>query len=175
MKLFLPASSFFIDAFQSFGKTQRDHHPAIENAMTRRNIFRFLLGLAGTQFVHSSPGGQASGVSGSTGIPIVPIKTPIALPELDIPAWLRRWQQAPMVPIIESADPLERTLIAHQFANASLSIRYANSSDGSQTPRSITPILLFEKDHYPDSTYLLAWCHSRKAPRIFKTAHISLE
>jgi len=80
-----------------------------------------------------------------------------------------------MVPIIESADPLERTLIAHQFANASLTIRYANSSDGSHTPRSVTPILLFEKDHYPDSTYLLAWCHSRNAPRVFKTTHISLE
>ena len=80
-----------------------------------------------------------------------------------------------MISVIESADPLERTLIAHQFANTSLTIHYANSSDGSRTPRSITPILLFEKDDYPDSTYLLAWCHSRKAPRVFKTAHITLE
>jgi predicted DNA-binding transcriptional regulator YafY len=79
-----------------------------------------------------------------------------------------------MIPVIESADPLERTLIAHQFANASLTILYANSSDGSHTPRSVTPILLFEKDDYPDSTYLLAWCHSRKAPRVFRTSHISL-
>jgi predicted DNA-binding transcriptional regulator YafY len=142
--------------------------------MTRRNIFRYFLGLAGTQFVDVSRGVPVSQPSGPTGIPPVPIKIPQTLPDAEIPAWLRQWHQAPMVPIIESIDSLERTLIAHQFANASLTIRYANSSDGSHTPRSITPILLFGKDDYPDSTYLLAWCHSRKAPRVFKTAHISL-
>ena len=143
--------------------------------MTRRNIFRYFIGLAGAQFVDVSRGGQVSRPSAPTGVPSVPIKMPPALPDADIPAWLRQWHQAPMVPIIESANPLERTLIAHQFANASLTIRYANSSDCSHTPRSVTPILLFEKDDYPDSTYLLAWCHSRNAPRVFKTAHISLE
>jgi hypothetical protein len=143
--------------------------------MTRRNIFRYLLGLAGTQFVDVGRGGQGSFPSAPTGGPPVPIKMPPALPDADIPAWLRQWHQAPMVPIIESGDPLEHTLINHQFANTALTIRYANSSDGCHTPRSVTPILLFEKDDYPDSTYLLAWCHSRNAPRVFKTAHITLE
>jgi len=151
------------------------HFLVAPTTMTRRNIFLYLLGLAGTQFVNISRGGQVSRPPGPTGVTPVPVKAPSALPDAAIPAWLRQWHQAPMVPIIESADPLERTLIAHQFANASLTIHYANSSDGSHTPRSVTPILLFEKDDYPDSTYLLAWCHSRKAPRVFKTAHISLE
>ena len=80
-----------------------------------------------------------------------------------------------MSPIMEGRNPCESILLIHQTLNNPITIRYANSSDGSNTPRSVTPILLFEKENYPDSSYLLAWCHSRNSPRVFKTAHITLQ
>lgn len=143
--------------------------------MTRRNIFRTFIGIALTRFTHAQPERMTSCNPGPSGVPADAIKTPLLSPELDIPEWLLQWQREPMIPIMEGRNPCEIILLIYQTLNNPITIRYANSSDGSNTPRSVTPILLFEKENYPDSSYLLAWCHSRNSPRVFKTTHITLQ
>ncbi len=84
-----------------------------------------------------------------------------------MPDWLMAWQADEIIPITDANDDrMLMLLLSHQPRQQPLDIHYQGGTWGSSRPRKITPILLFEKAHYP-ATYLLAWCHERQQARTF--------
>ena len=91
-----------------------------------------------------------------------------------VPDWLTIWQADVIIPITEADDDRAlMILLAHQHRQQSLEILYHGGTWDKREPRTITPILLFEKRNF-FATYLLAWCHQRQAARTLQLDKITL-
>jgi predicted DNA-binding transcriptional regulator YafY len=82
------------------------------------------------------------------------------------PHWLQKWQQAPRVPILVSADEKTTRLLTAIRAGNSLMVRYfGGSTPGRQ--RLISPAALYKVQGF-SSPYLTAHCHTKNQPRHFR-------